>query len=502
MSNFSIFYLGGEQSGWRRLLTDNGVTNVGISYWSWRKRIPKSGVDIASYGFEQVLLESGGYQANNQPEQCTVGEWRAYGDEYAEFALDHVEDLTLVSEFDCLALGPTYIAEMRKSVWSQIDPNKFLPVWHPSQGLPALEELGENYPRVAISEQAVTGGGLNVTPHLNALARKGVKLHGIAMTKPAVLRQVAFATAASTSWLSPSRFGDTQVWVNNQLTRYPKKMKDQARRRHTALIEEAGFDVEAILADDNTEVTRLALWSWRQQEQAIQALRNVAEPDRSNNARLEPTKPNAEQGSKAVVTRDQGDGNVQMPQEPLQERAEGEIVTLPMFGSRPVEAMNAETRKVETIQLFEVRPSSARRCDTCVIKTKCQEYRPNTACAYNIPTMIKTKEQRAAFLNGMIEMQAQRVQFSALVEQVNGGYPDPNLSQEYDRLLKAMQVQADLEDGRDFLKISVEARGKTGALSRLFGAGNAERATQLAEPIEGEVLDELTERVANGQRVT
>lgn len=499
--SFDIYYLGGEQPGWRKLLAENGVTNIGISYWSWRKRIPAKGVDIASYGFDGVLLESGGYQANNKPEQHTVGEWRAYGDEYAEFALDHVDDLELVSEFDCLALGPLYIAEMRRAVWSQIDPNKFLPVWHPSQGLPALEELGENYPRVAISEQAVTGGGLNVTPHLNALARKGIKLHGIAMTKPSVLRQVAFTSAASTSWLSPSRFGDTQVWVNNQLTRYPKKMKDQARRRHTTLFEEAGFDVDKILTDDATEVTKLALWSWRQQERAIQALRAGDEPDRSNNEVDPPIGVNTVTGEIAVVTPVQGDGNTQVPQEPLQERAEDELVSLPMFGTRDVEAMNAETRQVETIKLFEVRGKSARRCDTCVIKAKCPEFKVNTTCAYSIPTMIKTKEQRAAFLNGMIEMQAQRVQFAALVEQVNGGYPDPNLSQEYDRLLKAMQTQADLEDGRDFLKISVEARGKVGALSRIFGAGNAERATR-GEVLEGEVLDGITERLADGKRVT
>ncbi len=501
MSGFECYYLGGEQSGWRRLLADNGVTNVGISYWSWRRRIPKSGVDIASYGFDGVLLESGGYQANNKPEQHSQGEWRAYGDEYMEFALDHVDDLSLISEFDCLALGPKYIAEMRRSVWSQVDPGKFLPVWHPEQGLPALEELGDNYPRVAISEQAITGGGLNVTPHLNALARKGVRLHGIAMTKPTVLRQVAFATAASTSWLSPSRFGDTQVWVNNQLTRYPKKMKDQARLRHAALFEEAGFDVAKIMADDGTEVTRLALWSWRQQEQAIRALRASGDTDRSNNAAGTREQVNTATGEIAVVTPGGGDGNAQMPPEPLQERAEGDMVSLPMFGSTEVQAMNAQSREVETIQLLEVRGKSARRCDTCVIKTKCPEFKANTTCAYSIPTMIKTKEQRAAFLTGMIEMQAQRVQFGYMVEQVNGGYPDPNLSQEYDRMLKAMQTQADLEDGRDFLKISVEARGKVGALSRLFGAGNAERASAV-EPLEGEVLDAITTRMANGQRVT
>ncbi len=490
----TLFYLGGEQAGWRTTLRDNGIQNLGISYFSWRRRLPRRGVDIASYGFEGVLLESGGYQANKKPEQCSVGEWRAYAGEYHAFVQEHIDDLTLVVEFDCLALGPEWINKQRREFWSQIDPRKFLPVWHAEQGLPALEELGELYPRIAISEEAITGGGVNVTPHLNALARKGVQLHGIAMTKPSVLRQIGFATAASTSWLSPMRFGDTLVWENGQLTRYPMKMKEQARRRHSALFEREGFDVAKLLADDKEEVTRLSLWSWRQQEQALQALRsnNAVEP-------LERTNTGTE--LEAVGTQEQDARNAVVVREPLQERPAAELKPLPMFGRRDVQAMNAESRQVETVQVLEVRGTSARICDTCVIKDRCPEFKPRNTCAYSIPTSIATKEQRAAFLTGMIELQAQRVQFMTLVEQVNGGYPDPNLSQEYDRMLKAIQVQADLEDNRDFLKISVEARGKTGALSRLFGGAAAARAVEPPRVIEGDELDELTQRVDRGQRV-
>lgn len=488
-----LFYLGAEQRGWRRVLGENEVTAVGASYWSLRKRMSRN-LDMSDWGFDSVLLESGGYQANAKPEQMTVSEWRAYANEYHAFVLKHIEEITLVTEFDCLALGPEYVRRQRKEVWSQVDPQKFLPVWHPEMGLPALEELGEQYPRVAISEQAITGGGLNVTPHLNALARKGVQLHGIAMTKPTVLRQVAFATAASTSWLSPMRFGDTLVWDNGQLVRYPVKMKQQARMRHKALFEREGFDAVRILADDKDEITRLSLWSWRQQEHALKALR-------SNNSVDPLTPPAGGTGSNEVVPADSDDRNTQLARAEVQERPADQMKALPMFGQRDVEAMNAQTRLVETIQVLEVRGTSARRCDTCVIKDRCGEFKPASTCAYSIPTRVQTKEQRAAFMTGMIEMQAQRVQFGLLVEQVNGGYPDPNLSQEYDRMLKAMQVQADLEDNRDFLKISVEARGRTGALSRLFGTAPAARA-EAGEILEGEDLDRLTSRVADGKRVT
>jgi hypothetical protein len=134
-----------------------------------------------------------------------------------------------------------------------------------------------------------------------------------------------------------------------------------------------------------------------------------------------------------------------------------------------------------------------------VVRDKCDKAKANSTCAYDIPTEIKTPEQRKAFMTGMLEMQAQRVQFGYFVEQMNGGYPDPNLSQEYDRFLKAMQVQADLEDNRDFLKVSIEARGKTGALSRLFGAAPPVAQIDHQDP---QQTDILATRIVDGKRVT
>lgn len=68
-------------------------------------------------------------------------------------------------------------------------------------------------------------------------------------------------------------------------------------------------------------------------------------------------------------------------------------------------------------------------------------------------------------------------------------------------MLKALETQADLEEGRDFLRISVEARGKTGVLSRIFGGEAAERATPQHQVLEGEALDQVTTRIVDGKKV-
>ena len=82
-------------------------------------------------------------------------------------------------------------------------------------------------------------------------------------------------------------------------------------------------------------------------------------------------------------------------------------------------------------------------------------------------------------------------------EEMNGGYADPNVSQEIDRLFKLIKTTKELDDSREFIRMTVERQGSAGVLSSIFG----DRANVLKElPNEGlnevqttEVIRELTE---------
>jgi len=100
-------------------------------------------------------------------------------------------------------------------------------------------------------------------------------------------------------------------------------------------------------------------------------------------------------------------------------------------------------------------------------------------CAYNIPVTIRTKDQMQALQNSLIDMQTQRVMFMKMAEDLEGGYADPNLSSELDRLQKMIKIKTELES--DSFSVKFEAKGTTGQagiMSRLFGreAGDAARA--------------------------
>jgi hypothetical protein len=85
----------------------------------------------------------------------------------------------------------------------------------------------------------------------------------------------------------------------------------------------------------------------------------------------------------------------------------------------------------------------------------------------------------------MVEMQGQRVAFARFAEELNGGYPDPNLSQEIDRLFKLVKNIKELESNNEFARITVERQSSGGVLSALFGE-KAEVLHQLPQPVQSD----------------
>jgi hypothetical protein len=506
-SVFSIYFMGAEQSGWRKLLQAAGAQSVGTSYYSLRKRLPKTKpLDMSEWGFARVLLDSGGYTANSNPGKHTLGEWQHYGREYGEWALAHQDEVSLVTEFDCNVLGRDWIERQRREVWCELDPAKFVPVWHAEDGIQALQDLADRFANVGVVEETLeSGGGLNVIPHLNSLARRGVRIHGIAMTKPNAMRQAELSSAGSTSWLSPMRFGDTQVWHDGQFTRYPARMKEQARTRHRATFLEAGFDADKIQADDGSEVTAFALWSWLRLEESTRSLRTnygpVVEADRTNSDAHEGGDPNVATGGQVVEALGAGRRNDPLVRAGAPLRQREALKTLPLLGTRDVPDEAEGAAEGDTVQVLEIRGTSARRCDTCAIRDACEEFEPGTTCAFSIPVHVRTVADRQALMTGLIELQTGRVAFGAHVEQVRGGYPDANVSQEFDRLLKAFQVQAELEDDRDFFEVTMRGKGggAGGVMSALFGASPPARGGQRMTAPETE---RTLARVIDGERAT
>lgn len=497
-----LFFAGGEVPSHRNLLAAVGAPQVALSYMGLRRRVKFARPWIIAEKFPEdteIFLDSGAYTVNNGKTAYSQRELQDIADHYRQFVKENIDRVSMVSEFDALALGRAWIEQDREDFYDDLPRDKFMPIWHAEWGLDYLKQLATKYLRVGVPETAM--GGRNLAPFLNSLVQEtGVLLHGVAMTQVAEMESIRWDSVASTSWISPQQFGDTIVWTGRELKRYPKAYKDQARKRYRTLFDREGFDSEKIENDDSTELLRLSVWSWQQLVSDIEKRQGrPTEPARAvTNPADDHDSPFAEVGGSEVDT----------PTPELRNRPSTEVVgrreirPLPVLGLSTIKETYIEDgeEKTRDVSAVNVRSESTRKCSSCFLASKCPAFEAQSNCAYNIPVQIRTSDQFKALQNSLIEMQAQRVMFMRFAEETEGGYSDPNLSNEIDRLQKLLKAKHEMETEGFSFKVEAKANGaagSTGMIARLFG----DQASQAARALPGGPVqaDQLLEGVVDAE---
>lgn len=489
-----LFLGGAEVPGHRNMLAEAGVNHVSLSYMGLRRRTkftrPWTLQDKFLDG-QEIFLDSGAYTVNKDGEEdkYTQSELKDIAAHYMSFVTENIDRLTLVTEFDALPLGREWIDGVREDFYDDLPDGKFLPVWHDASGLDELDRLAQKYQRVAVF--STESGGRNITPYLNGLVNKyGTLLHGVNMSKVDDMHEVQWDTISTISWLSPSQYGDTIVWTGKELKRYPKKYKDQARRRHRTYFTDKGFDADLIEADDKNEVLRLSIWSWQQVEA------HVNREDTGNVVSIFDYTGDGQFAQEGVLGVDTSGVETDKPGTTLLPIRERERINLPIMSLTTQKETYTEDgeRKEREIPLLRTRSQSMRVCTSCHLSKKCPAYDPGANCAYDIPVEVQSKDQVLALQNSMIEMQTQRIYFMRMAEDLEGGYADPNLSSEMDRLQKMLQRKHDMEQESFSLNVTAKGPAQAGMISRLFGrdAGDTAKALPAAmtvEQVNMEILD-------------
>jgi len=504
-----IIFDGAGKPSHRKLLESMGVGAMMLSYWdiSRVRKIPAKGYLIESYFPDEVevYVESGWAKASAK---LSVEEQADYAEEYTRFLEANAGRFSGATEPHLMDLGAGWMKRWREeqgramgvAVW---------PVWTPRDGMPALMSLSQEYDNVALSQTALEDDPV-VPPRLGALHRQHqTRFHALGCANPDTLKGVALATASTQSWASPQMRGETIVWDGRRLVRYRADRKDQARLRYKAVAEKAGLDYQALLDDDPKEATRLAIWSYQQLEINMQSSRPTISSPSSGEGVTSHAEghlaPNG-QGDQEVVggTPEEGlnsvlpagqevapsEGSRAMAPRPPEER-----VTLPVFGVEMETGTEFRDGEQVTVDrpLIRSQRGSMRQCNTCVISGNCPAFEPDSSCKFDLPIEVRSKEQLQSLLYALLEMQGQRVAFAQFAEQMNGGYPDPNLSQEMDRFMRMTKSIKDLENNHEFIKVSVESQASSGVLSRLFGdkahaAQELPQVVQADEILQGELM--------------
>ena len=73
---------------------------------------------------------------------------------------------------------------------------------------------------------------------------------------------------------------------------------------------------------------------------------------------------------------------------------------------------------------------------------------------------------------------------------MNGGYADPNLSQEIDRLLKLVGNVNEMDSNKEFIQITASRQSSGGVLSAIFG-DRAQALRELPETMKEETVTKI-----------
>ena len=484
-----IVFLGGEVPSHRKLLEEMGVKHIGVNYWRLVQRgLPTTKDYLLSDRFDDATHVYVTAKINNEKD-LTKDELLEFDAQFEDWVVLNSDRIDMGIEFNSSSLGKDRLETEREVFWADFGYDRFIPIWDYSEGHPALHRLASKFPHVGIS-----GSSINEDKALSGMVRAlslqfGTKFHALGSMSPENLRQIPFASVSTLAWLSPMMRGETIVWDGKKLIRYPKRMKDQARPRYKTVIEKAGLDYSLIIADDPNEVTKLAIWSYLQLEIA---LNNGYTPLLSDNSQFKDDPGDAETGGL------EPDNSALEVRKPLEDRDPETRQPLPVFSVSSKTVMEKDEFGQTTIKDVPVLGAagvSLRQCNTCFVAANCPAFKPSNTCAFSLPLEVKTKDQLKSLLNTMIEIQGSRVAFARFAEELNGGYPDPNTSQEMDRLFKLVKQMKELEENKEFVRMTVERQTSGGVMSALFG----DKANTLRElPNEGLSETAVTQILSDG----
>lgn len=452
-----VFFGGAEKGSYRSILASAGISRFGLNLTHFP--IPKrKELDLTKlFSGGEVIL----YTSENDED---LGR-------YDQFVREHIDSLTYVvgrPDYDGAWMG-----------------EKYVPIWNDPEDLERLTWLCQKYPRVAISDKAITG---KTVARIGQISQRWqTSLIGLT-SKPDIIERVNWESVVVVSWSSALRYGETQVWDGHTLHRYPAQQKESARKRHRADILRLGVNYDAVLDDEVQAVAHLAIASWKAWE-----TKNFGGYDLMNgDDEAEFTITTNDQN---IVTSENTPGGISLAprgsnivtQVPEKRHETGRTL-LPVMGIETVTSVGTQhadehgnTIEIDPEQLNVVRYNAdpLRQCNHCYLASRCPQYQENTECAFSLPIEIRSKDQLNAALRALVEMQVGRVMFARFAEELEGQGLDSSLSAEMDRVFAMVEKMRNINDSRDMVRLQVEAKGSSGVLSRLFGAKAGEQARQL-----------------------
>jgi hypothetical protein len=397
------FYFAGAEATFNRLY-EMGVRDFLLSYYYLLDKGTKSiakRFGLADKEPVRIMIDSGGFTFNTEPDKHTLEELYEYRDKYCAWLLHNKQWITSAVELDVsVMIGQERLKKWRTKYFKPLEAAgiPIIYVWHEEDGLTGWHEMCHLHSYVGLTAMA-NWKETKLARYLREAKKNKTRVHGFAFTQTDLLMKLDFYTVDSTTWLSGMKYGCTYVFDGRKLKTYDSNHK-HLRNKHRAHFVKHGINWDLVkldLSEDRDkrrlaypEINKINILGWLEFAEYVRNHWRVKKKLR---------KQKLEEKSQALV-----------PVEPP-----SELVVAPV--TKPI------------ISLLDREDVPKLKCSSCHIAEDCPKFdEARTECAYGIAEINLDNPLEILDLKKMLlKTDFQRLQRNIQFEQLSGGYIDPSV---------------------------------------------------------------------------
>lgn len=424
-----------------RLFKRADVKNVLISYHYIRKN-PEYTKDVLNMIRGRgglFMTDSGAFSfLNDKSFDPQNFDWFGYLHEYVNWLKENKEYVFSACNLDVdYYVGHDEVVRWNKEFFEPLEKDiNIIYVAHPNAKgngeLDVLKEYCKRYNYVAVNEMMAKQAS---AIYQMAKQTKTV-IHGLAWTKPTILKDFPFFSVDSSSWVNYQKFGATPVWDGRNFTQYDKDNKS-VRRTLRKQCQKYGIKEYEFINEKNKDTgthndDEGLTYSLRTWLDVFQDLKRYARTKLTTDLKkmLENKKTVFTGDTPARKETGKKEGSIMGALDDLSlDTTEAKLVTYQVDDNGNEVALYKKRAEKTEITKFVEQSGDAMVCDFCHLADRCPKFKEGSTCAFDFAP-VQFTESPIATLDMLIKVQTERVQRSMFIEKMEGGMTNKTFTME------------------------------------------------------------------------
>ena len=451
-----------------RLFERADVKNILISYHYIRKdpQFTKEILEMVRERGGLFMTDSGAFSfLNDKNFDPHSFDWVEYLIEYTEWLEENKEFIFSACNLDVdYYVGHDEVVRWNEKFFEPLEKDiNIIYVAHPNVmgrgDLDGLKEYCNKYSYVAVNERMAS----QASAIYQMAKQTKTAIHGLAWTKPSILKDFPFFSVDSSSWVNYQKYGATPVWDGRNFSQYDKDQKDirktlrnQCKKYGVKEYEFVNEKNEADGTHNDDEGLTFSLRTW------IDVFQDIKRYART---KLTIDLKKMLDGKKTVFIED----NSGQPQQTAPQSTPpaktggimGAIANLDTDDAIPTTfvmdedgnevALYEKRERKTSIMEFIQTSGDAMVCNYCHIADKCPKFKQDSTCAFDFAPEQLTRDPLAT-IDMLIKIQTERVQRAMFIEKMEGGMPNKTFAME-------MKLLNELNNTKTNMLLMIQGKG-------------------------------------------